>query len=314
MAGNNKIPLIVMEEHKEAYYIWHIFSMLHKIPEKDNILLHVDHHPDDIAGTYDFDPDRLPQELEFSKKLSYDLLGIADFIVPAVYERMFTKWIHVSEFNDVCESVRKYIGHKFKVVNGIRKDMLDFVEPFEENKELLRKIDEDYKQNILSNIRPVDYYKGGLGSYAPFTDPVVLDIDLDYFCWSNTLKDGADRILEITKDEWQKLKENTFDAFRIMPVIDFKLFERDGHYFMEFIKIPLYRENDETITLQDLQARVDKFFGWLEERKIVPAAIDICRSRMSGYLNCDFFPWIENEVLRRLDELYGTDIIFRPNQ
>ena len=312
MAEKNKIPLIVMEEHKEAYYVWHIFSAMGKINRFGNILLHVDHHPDNVGGVYNFTVNTLAAEmehnLEYSKYLSYEELGIADFILPAVFERMFTKWIFLENFGNKVHFEKKYIEHRYEAYNGTRMDNLSFVGVADK---LKKQIDEYDKRHVMCNLCGVEYFSGGLGDYGDFNSPVVLDIDLDYFCWSDSLKNARDLVFEITEDCWDRIMGDTYSPPRLMDKKYYRYFEKDDRHFVEIIN-PARYESDEKITQDILRERVDKFFAWLKNQKFVPAAIDICRSRISGYLNTDYFPLVENEVLRRLDELYGTEVLFRP--
>lgn len=312
MLQAKKIPLIVMEEHKEAYYAWHLFADRGDIPPYDNILLHVDHHEDNIGGVYNIDMDALPKNLEYSKYLSYEEFGIANFILPAIYERMFTKMICIMNFGTDVEYQTAYYEHRCNEVEGVKKYFLDRIDSDALDEGLKREIKDGEEKHIVCNIRSASCFRGGLGDYGSFQRPVVLDIDLDYFCWSNTLKDGTRRIVEITEDAWRKIRENTYDGFRLTPILDVQLLEIDGKYYLELVKQSVFYEKDEEVTTEILKERLDKFFSYLDNQKFIPAVIDVCRSRISGYLNKDFFPWIENEVLRRLDEIYGTDIIFRP--
>ena len=312
MAEKNKIPIIVMEEHKEAYYVWHIFSEMGRIGKFQNILLHVDHHEDNLGGVYNVEIDKLPKDLEFSKYLSYEEFGIANFIVPAVYERMFTKWICVLRDGYEVHTEKKYFGCRQKEVGGKRKSVLSELVSTAISDEEKKLIEENEKKGLLSDVRVVDWLAGGLGEYGDFSAPVVLDIDLDYFCWSDTLKNGVERTVEITAQAWEKFKENPYDCFRVMPDLFIRIYESGGKYYLTLLNNRLYTEEDEEMSEKILLERLDKFFAWLKKQKFVPAAIDICRSRISGYLNTDYFPLVENEVLRRLDELYGTEVLFRP--
>lgn len=85
----SKIPVYIMEEHHEAFYYWNYFIECGLIPPKHNYLLHIDHHDDMEAGGYDWDF-RIPWEsLEQIRTFTYEKLGIADFITPALYQGIF---------------------------------------------------------------------------------------------------------------------------------------------------------------------------------------------------------------------------------
>ena len=58
-----------------------------------------------------------------------------------------------------------------------------------------------------------------------------------------------------------------------------------------------------------IKNRINHLLDWLETEKIKIAVVDICRSRYSGYLNNEIFPWVEEEFLKKLGE--RTDYVRR---
>lgn len=309
--GETAIPLVIMEEHKEAYYFWHWFLEKGFISEKGNILLHVDHHPDDIAGLFAFDPDILPQPLSYSRYLSYELLGIANFIVPAVYEGLFTTWAAVLDYGDKVEYCKGYVGHrKVTAMDSSVHHVLDMGEAGLKERAHFA---ESKAGHLESNLREYDRYIGGLGYYTDWScAKVVLDIDLDYFCWDDRLTSAAPERVEITFDAWKELLDNTYNPFRIMPVVRTELEARDGKYYLKFAKDMEFMAAKTKTDKTEVEKRLDAFFAWLKSQKMKPAVIDICRSRLSSYLDTDHFPWIEEEVLKRLGELYSFKIFAKP--
>lgn len=309
--GRLAIPLVIMEEHKEAYYFWHWFVEKGFINERDNILLHVDHHPDDIGALFSFDPDILPQSLSYSKYLSYELLGIANFIVPAVYEGLFTTWVAVLDYGSKVKYYKGYVGHrKVTAPDSSIHHILDTGVASLQNREHFA---ETKARHLISNLRGYDRYEGGLGYYTDWSSAkVVLDIDLDYFCWDDQLTSAAPERVEITFDAWKELLNNTYNPFRIMPVVRTEMEVKDGKYYLKFSKDMEIMASKTKTNKMDVEKRLDAFFAWLKSQKMQPAAIDICRSRLSSYLDTDYFPWIEEEVLKRLGELYPVQIVAHP--
>ena len=67
------IPTIIIDEHNEAFYIWHYFIEKKFINRTENYLLHVDHHEDMECGGYDWDfsdKNNLPENTEEAKKFT----------------------------------------------------------------------------------------------------------------------------------------------------------------------------------------------------------------------------------------------------
>ena len=79
-----------MNEHRDAYYHW--FCMIEKgyIPAEGNYLLHIDHHDDMTPGGYAWDLTKMPGSAAEALRFTDECLGIADFIVPAIWQGIFS--------------------------------------------------------------------------------------------------------------------------------------------------------------------------------------------------------------------------------
>ena len=160
-------------------------------------------------------------------------------------------------------------------------------------------------------------YKDGLDpTFSTPWDSFVLtlpkfnvDVDLDYFVWDNSLSTAEPRRIEITKEQYELIQKDSFHYLRIEPKLSYRTVEENGRYYLESAAcIPADPMPDKETILE----RMDNFFAWLKDKNIQPAAIDICRSRISGYLPRTVFPWIEEEFLERLGRLYAIEIKARP--
>lgn len=288
------IPVYTMEEHHEAFYYWNYFIKRGYIPAAGNYLLHVDHHDDMECGGYDWELARLFSEndLEKIKEFTYWRLGIADFIVPAVYQGIFEK-VHILKNlmpNPIREQ-RQYI--KLKGDSELeRGDMIPFI----------------HGGFVGNEDSPYSFFRlleGGLEKMDCPETPVVLDVDLDYFVWDSSLSSAYPKRMEITQQAYREYMENPYHPYRILPRQLLEAVEEDGKYYME------YREKfgtDKLPTEERMKKRIEGLLDWLAECRIRPAVIDICRSRYSGYLPSSVFPWIEEEFVGRLGERMEIEI------
>lgn len=292
------IPVYIMEEHKEAYYYWYLMLANKEIDNANNYLLHVDHHADNQGGVYSFTVAEAPVSLEEAKRLSYEELGIADFILPAIYQRLFDQMYYLLQFGNKSKSYDCILLCQNQNTLGIRL-----------NNPLIRKA-MTMGMPQVANIHSFEYLYGGLGELnKPADKKLVLDVDLDYFVWDNSLSTAEPRRIEITKEQYELIQKDSFHYLRIEPKLSYRTVEENGRYYLESAAcIPADPMPDKETILE----RMDNFFAWLKDKNIQPAAIDICRSRISGYLPRTVFPWIEEEFLERLGRLYAIEIKARP--
>lgn len=290
-----RIPVYIMEEHHEAFYYWNLFIKNRYIPATGSYLLHVDHHDDMEYGGYDWDLERLSGQckLEEIKEFTYNKLGIADFIVPAVYQGIFEE-VHILK-NLMPGPVRE--KKQFVKIKGNseleRGDVLPFI-----HGKFMGKKDSPYRFFSL--------LEGGLSEFQYSPAFLVLDVDLDYFAWDNSLTSVKPKRIEITEQAYKEYMENPYHPYRILPRRLLEMVEDHGRYYME------YREKFNANKLpseQQIIRRMERLLDWLAEYQIRPAVIDICRSRFSGYLPASVFPWIEEEFIRKLKERMDIEIM-----
>ena len=292
-----KIPVIKMEEHHEAFLYWNDMIRKGYIPPKDNYLLHVDHHDDMEGGGYAWNLNELPTEPEEVFKFTYGVLGIADFIQPAIYQGIFSE-VHILKniLPQTITSEKSFIRciENTELVKG---KMIPFL-----HAGLADKPDSGY--------RFYEEHMGGLTNAKQFHDmtegkSIVLDVDLDYFCWDDSLSTQYPKRIEITKEAYLAYRDNPYHPFRIMPKHWVYGVEEDGRYYLE------YRESipvNKPATQEEMEKRIDKLVNWFAKCELKPAAIDICRSRYSGYLPKDVFPWVEETFLEKLGAIMELSV------
>lgn len=293
-----KIPVMRMYEHNEAYYCWDQMVKRGYIPEKGNYLLHVDHHDDMESGGYAWNFDHRPMSEEEVRFFTYEVLGIADFIMPAVYYKLFSD-VHILKnvmpqkmAGDTCfvrcvETCELQRGKMIPFLHG------------------------KYMEQEDSEYRFFNLYEGSMFENDTFIKAiegksVVLDVDLDYFCWDDMLRSVGPKRIEITKEAYEEVMSNPYHPYRIMPKRLLSVVEEDGRYYLEYKE---HGRNYPIPTKERMEKRMDKLLAWFKECELTPAAIDICSSHYSGYLPKDVYPWIEERFLEKLGEVWDLEIL-----
>ena len=286
------IPAIVADEHNEAFTAWYRFRERNIIAKTGNYLLHVDHHADMDCGGYDWDFTQPTETAEDARRLTEQALGIADFIVPAVYQGLFST-VHILKTLMPRKLQKK---EKFARLNSphevITGDYVSFFLAGEKEKK-----DSEYVFYTL--------IWGGLSAENDLpADGVVLDVDLDYFCWDNSLSSVPETRIEITKAAYEDFWENKRHPLRLLPRRTATVSERDGKYYLVYKKYEsLQRIDDE----ETIVRRMDRLLEYLARGRTAIRAVDVCRSSYSGYLPKSRAAFVEREFLARLGKILDLE-------
>lgn len=284
------IPVYCMQEHHEAFYYWGLAIEKKYINEKGNTLFHIDHHDDFECGGYKRDFTKSFSSLEERKKFTYEELGIADFIVPAMYEGIF------SQFYNMKSVVPKKFVHQDRFIRRIGNNALTVGEyiPF---------LHSQYRKDNNNEYSFFTYFEGSLESTEQLEN-VVLDIDLDYFCWDDTLSTVPPKRLEITEEAYKEYINNPYHAFRILPRKLIRAEAVDGRFYLRYEEpIVFEKQADE----EKIHKRVDRFEKWLSSLSWKPSLITVCRSANSGYLPSQYAKLVEVLVKNCLQNIYELD-------
>ncbi len=282
------IPVYRMEEHCEAYAIWHMAIDEGVIAPTGNLLLHVDHHDDLESGPYLHDFSVPVTNASQALELVKNVLGIADFIVPAFWESIFDRIINFKSIFAVKKEA------SFRIVQLRNNNDLNF-------REFMPLVDgeEDERKRLIR------YEEISLLKPEPIEQPVVLDIDLDYFCFDNSLSTGVRPTLEITREAYESFLSQSRHPLRIMAR-RLAFVEQDGDRYYLVMREP---GPPKRVTREErIRQRVEKFFAWLDENEIKPVMIDICRSRISGYCPADRWELVEELVLEELGKRFPIQL------
>ena len=288
-----KIPVILVDEHHEAFAAWHIFREQGIVPHTGNYLLHIDHHDDMECGGYDWDFTHPPQNVAEAKICLDEALGIADFIIPAVFFGLFDS-VHILKNLAPVPLARQ---ERFIFRKGCGELQCGNYIPFIHAP---KKRDKDSGYRFFSRI------DGGLGENDSYPDNLVLDVDLDYFCWDDSLESAGEKKLEITADAYEELQADKNHPFRLFPRKLVKAVKQGGKYYLVYSEhlSPPPLPDEETIAL-----RIRRLMAYLEASGVRPSGIDICRSSYSGYLPRSRAAFVEREFLTGLAGVWELEIL-----
>ncbi len=279
---------IIHEEHHEAFLLWHQAISKGLIDKKGNTLIHVDSHSDFGCPNADQDINKLSEDLEEIEDYTYWQLNIANFIVPALYKKIFDKLIWITP---------------------------DHKKESETKQHYIRTEKEEGKQFLMGSYNPFHsvnfpWHDSVQFSYIiantehPITTATnaVLDIDLDYF--SCIKVPPTDINIEITEEEYYRIKADKYHPLRLSQKVSLAK-EKSRFYLRQHSPIII---TGSKLNEGEIVKRMENFRDFLVKNKINPFFINICRSVKSGYTPNDQAVFIEENLIKMLDEVYGISV------
>lgn len=288
------IPLFILEEHNEAYFVWRYAINKKLIRSRENTLLHFDEHADMGSPKLNLDLKNLNGNLRKLANFTYNELNIANFIVPAIYNDIFCKvyWIkqrhnkvhkpgHLLYVRSFGERGQKLITNRMTIFGNYKERLTEL-------------------QDIIKQFR---YYKYHVKDIVNMKN-VCLDIDLDFFSCN---QDPLDRKLEIeiSAKEYEDFKKDPYHRVKFFDfgrVDAIKKGDRCYYYFNNY----LFKDVSPIKVERDLiLRRIDEAIEAMISKKIKPQIITLCRSRFSGYTPEDQWKFIEDSLLEKLEASFG---------
>jgi hypothetical protein len=280
----------IIEEHNEAFFIWHYARMNHQIPQTGNILLHVDEHADMDIPILSDSLGKVAPDLRDALRFTRNNIGIGEFIIPSVYQGLFSKiyWMRRSQRIPPREKALNIASE-----NGDGQQLIVTKNAFE-----AELIDPDHNKSALfCCITPQ--------SIIDIPQSVILDIDLDYlFC---DHENGGRHEMQITEQEYRVFNANPYHRIRFYGGA-IQAQERDGAYYYQFQKKSFVKTPE--FDQAEIARHMDQLISWLQRQNIRPALITICRSRFSGFTPSEHWQWMEERLLEKLNEQFKISVTY----
>lgn len=288
--------IFIIEEHHEAYFIWKYAAARGFINPAGHTLVHIDEHSDMGTPFLNMPPPLLNNELDKTLDFVYKELGIATFIVPAIYEGMLDSvyWIKQRHQKTNKKSYKMYVRSQNNAGTLLATGRAAQLEQFDDeskSKSRSSKYYRFYKQHIDE-----------LGTQGP----VLLDIDLDYFsCIQNPLKNELQ--IEITQEEFEKFNQTPYHRIRFYDFGRVDAYQDGDRFFYSFNRIADPRESPLKVKSEIIMQRIEYAISYLQAKVPYPLLITICRSRLSGYTPSDQWEFIEQQLLKSLNNIYTVE-------
>lgn len=290
------IKTFLIEEHHEAFFVWQYAIQKGLLSKKGNLLYHVDEHSDLSTPRFNTSIHDLNNNLQALKKFTYQELGIANFIMPAIYLGVFNKVVWFKQ------------NHRSLSKNAFNM----FIKSYGDDG--MRLISGKTTDNILSSQekKVLFVYEKKILSEMIFDKNIVLDIDLDYFSCSGDPNLLNEIHIEITHEEYISFQSDPYHRINFTGIGRIEAIQENGKYYYLINYYKNVYPNNLRVEADEIIKRIDLFGEQLKSKEIVPKIIDICRSRKSGYTPKDQWEFIEYKLLEKLRNLYDIELIYLP--
>lgn len=278
----------LVEEHREAYCVFAYAVKSGVISSSGNFLLHVDDHHDLALPVLCSEADICRQSMSDILACTFEQLRVCDFLVPLVHQGIFSEiyWLRREGLHQRSVALETHVERSGKRFYYYSRPM--------------RQQDAGASNHraVLHTLTP--------NTILTIPNPVVLDIDLDYFSCCDTTGEACR--IEITANEYHEFLANKRHPWKAMFGSRAKVARKGGRYFLahnEFDGPPLRRSQ----TNAQIRKSVAEFRDFLSRSGVVPAFGIISRSRHSGFTPPKQVAYIERTLLSLLAEVMNFTVI-----
>lgn len=286
------VPLILTEEHHEAFLAWHWAVASGVLPPSGSTLVHVDHHADLAAPRLAAAPGA-PGDLPAARRLVYADLDVGSFIIPALYQGLFGRVVWLRPDHDPRESLRAR-----RLVVTARPEAPHTLIAEEERLLNLQSTGMPRRSVLVEQRTPEEP--------LALDDPIVLGIDLDVLC-SNPYPHHADHRLEVTAACLQAFETDPYHFLRISPGGRVTSLRDGDRCYLLFNATPPGQWRGSAAERAAIAATAARLEAALARLAARPRLITVSRSRRSGYLPAAHAEHAEQLVLALLRRLFEPE-------
>jgi hypothetical protein len=290
LTQTNPIPLVTVEEHHESFYVWNYAVQRGWLMASGNTLLHADSHADLSLPRLRRPLDSIGDLADLAE-FTYQELNIGNFIWPAVYQGLFNRVL--------------WLRYRHKRIEGGWRSVLIGAKNHHKTEFFTASSLTSTPYEAVTDVRRIEYAPVTTQECIKTDQPVVIDIDLDYFCCNEHPRLPVLEV-ETTKAEYEKFTNDPYHFLRIAGG-KVAVSARDERYFFVYDDFP-YRDDPEPlynpIHRSEIQERIVDFIDYLRSYSILPPLILICRSVYSGYTPREHSSFVEESLTEKLGELY----------
>lgn len=281
------IPAYSVEEHHEAFLVWHHAIRTGILSPAFNVLLHVDEHSDWAVPRLRRPLESLDGTLADLIDFTYGELDIGSFIWPAIYQRVISEVHWLRHFHTATLSQRRMF------IRPTNEARTEFVTGLALGNGLGEPI---VIHELLTPESPF-----------PYKGEFILNIDLDYFS-SHPYPDYTGRRLEITAEAYTEFNADRYHFLRIAPGSKITARTENNRYYLYFNASPdASHQRPPANSVDVISERMDALMAFLQKSPSTPVLIITCRSRFSGYTPEDQWQFIENTLYDRLHQMYALE-------
>jgi hypothetical protein len=277
------IPTVIVEEHNEVFFVWHDAIRRSLLPSTGNALLHVDAHADISLPDLSVSLAKQNMTLEEIFYITYSELNIQNYLTASVYQEIFNEVVWLRPCKERGRSGRIFVWSEDG--KGERLFM-SASRPFIE----------------IDDLKECGYYWLDFDKdYTP-NGSVVLNIDLDFFTCGGKCSPA---LVEVTRTEYERYMNDRRHYLRFTLGSQVKPLIRDGRYYLALRLLDgAHISGIRKVPLEEAYGRIERLAIYLEENRLMPSLITVCRSVLSGYTPSDMCEQLQASLFEVLGKTY----------